>query len=190
MDHVNYNGQLYHHGVKGMKWGVRRFQTKDGSLTPAGKKRYRTAAQDRADRAADEARRAHRLASKYTSAMDRKAANRQAKADAKAAKIDATKSAVKNYKKKWDEAEKASELEDAKWNEVSERYKALGKNRIQRIMNAGKTNTAEGKAYSKAFDEAERASNLADTKWNEVNEAYRKTGMNHVSRIINNARYG
>lgn len=32
--------ELAHHGIKGMKWGVRRFQTKDGSLTPAGKKRY------------------------------------------------------------------------------------------------------------------------------------------------------
>ena len=31
---------LYHHGIKGMKWGVRRFQRKDGSLTSAGKKRY------------------------------------------------------------------------------------------------------------------------------------------------------
>lgn len=32
--------ELYHHGVKGMKWGVRRYQNKDGSLTSAGKKRY------------------------------------------------------------------------------------------------------------------------------------------------------
>ena len=31
---------LCHHGIKGQKWGVRRFQKKDGSLTPAGKKRY------------------------------------------------------------------------------------------------------------------------------------------------------
>ena len=31
--------ELYHHGVKGMRWGVRRYQNKDGSLTPAGKKR-------------------------------------------------------------------------------------------------------------------------------------------------------
>ena len=30
---------LQHHGVKGMKWGVRRYQNKDGSLTEAGKKR-------------------------------------------------------------------------------------------------------------------------------------------------------
>lgn len=31
--------ELYHYGVKGMKWGVRRYQNKDGSLTKAGKKR-------------------------------------------------------------------------------------------------------------------------------------------------------
>ena len=30
---------LYHHGVLGMRWGVRRYQNKDGSLTPLGKKR-------------------------------------------------------------------------------------------------------------------------------------------------------
>ena len=34
------NTSLYHAGVKGMRWGVRRYQNKDGSLTPAGKKRY------------------------------------------------------------------------------------------------------------------------------------------------------
>lgn len=32
--------ELYHWGIKGMKWGVRRFQNTDGSLTPAGRRRY------------------------------------------------------------------------------------------------------------------------------------------------------
>ena len=32
--------ELYHYGVKGMKWGVRRYRNKDGSLTPKGRSRY------------------------------------------------------------------------------------------------------------------------------------------------------
>lgn len=32
--------ELYHHGIKGMKWGVRRYQNEDGSWTPEGKERY------------------------------------------------------------------------------------------------------------------------------------------------------
>lgn len=35
-----YPTYLAHYGIKGMKWGVRRYQNKDGSLTAAGKKRY------------------------------------------------------------------------------------------------------------------------------------------------------
>lgn len=33
-------GELQHHGIKGMRWGVRRFQNPNGTLTNAGKKRY------------------------------------------------------------------------------------------------------------------------------------------------------
>ena len=36
----NYGPELSHHGIRGMKWGHRRFQKSDGTLTPAGKKRY------------------------------------------------------------------------------------------------------------------------------------------------------
>ena len=40
MNYIYNNGELYHWGIKGMKWGVRRYQNTDGSLTDAGKKRY------------------------------------------------------------------------------------------------------------------------------------------------------
>ena len=38
MAFYQYPDYMYHYGVKGMKWGVRRYQNKDGSLTNAGKK--------------------------------------------------------------------------------------------------------------------------------------------------------
>lgn len=38
---VRYSSELYHHGILGQKWGIRRYQNQDGSLTPEGRIRYR-----------------------------------------------------------------------------------------------------------------------------------------------------
>ena len=35
-----YSDELYHHGIKGQRWGIRRYQNEDGTLTTAGKLRY------------------------------------------------------------------------------------------------------------------------------------------------------
>lgn len=61
--------ELYHHGIKGMKWGVRRFQNEDGTLTEAGKLRYRY--QTESEVSERSAGRAAKYASKQLKSMDR-----------------------------------------------------------------------------------------------------------------------
>ena len=55
---------LTHSGVKGMKWGVRRYQNKDGSLTAAGRKRY-----SRKDNWSEDARTASQIKKKKVNQM-------------------------------------------------------------------------------------------------------------------------
>lgn len=47
---INDENELEHFGIKGMKWGIRRYQNADGTLTDAGKQRYGNAENLQADR--------------------------------------------------------------------------------------------------------------------------------------------
>ena len=65
-----YESELYHHGIKGQKWGIRRYQNEDGTLTEEGKRRYLERTDARGDRlTADEkvhAREIHDALTEYT----------------------------------------------------------------------------------------------------------------------------
>jgi hypothetical protein len=98
-------------------------------------------------------------------------------------------SSIKDYNKKYNSAERASNAADKKWDEANALYKKLGKNRIQRIINAAKGKTADAKKYSKLYDEASRMEDAADKQWDDAKKAYKKTGANAITRVINNAKY-
>ena len=212
-----YDSYLAHHGIKGMKQGVRSFQNKDMSLTPAARKRYAD------DNSVKRVVRGHAgpdiyttkkrqlegdkrdleglnkgqylsvgLTKKRQAALDArdKAAleKRIAKNEAKAQKAAQTKTAVKDYNKKFNAASKASDEADAKWEKVQQEYKSLGKNKISRMINAARGKSDAAKSYNKNYDDWSASQDAADALWSEAKSAYVKTGRTRVTRIINNIK--
>lgn len=86
MENNIYSDELQHHGTKGMRWGIRRYQNPDGTLTPAGKKRYN---KEVAKLKAEEAK---------IKAAEKVASNK-AKTQAKFDKLDAKKQDLERRKK-------------------------------------------------------------------------------------------
>lgn len=110
------NNELQHHGIKGQRWGVRRYQNKDGTLTPAGKKRYK-AEMDKLK--AEEAAIKNRAATK-----------------AKLAKLDAKRKSIEELKKSVDGKTNSKQSDQPKKKSISdmtddELNKALNRARME-----------------------------------------------------------
>ena len=84
---MEYTNELYHWGIKGMKWGVRRYQNKDGTLTPAGKRRQ---AKQEYDAEVKAAKAKYKSAQRDADGSDSERAKRIAKKVAVAAIMTAT----------------------------------------------------------------------------------------------------
>ena len=86
--------ELYHHGIKGMRWGVRRYQNKDGTLTSTGNKRYARDAREQGYDKYDSESRTYYKTSKKNGRSDLNVdVNRYAREDTERAKrlVDSTK---------------------------------------------------------------------------------------------------
>ena len=92
-----YDTVLQHWGIRGMRWGVRRYQNKDGSLTPAGRKRYAENPDDGGNGSE-----ATKLSRKERKAMKR--------ANAEAAKAEAEAETIEQKRERLLKSSNASEL--------------------------------------------------------------------------------
>lgn len=157
------NDEIEHHGIKGMKWGLRRYQNPDGTLTDAGRKRYGTEErfQEHASKKYSKAgakldrldQKSKRLAIKGAK-REEKALSKQQRASSailfpriKAKRASrATRKALKTYQKsqvaeikayRWNE-KMQKKFRDIKINNMDSKYVSLGekyaKNTIDNIM--------------------------------------------------------
>lgn len=141
------NTTLSHHGIKGQKWGFRRFQNKDGTLTPAGKKRY--------------AQEMERLKKEEKILKNKQRTKAQLdKLDAKRKEIEEQKKAVNGKKPLEDKLKEAvpkkksiKDMSDEELNAAVNRlrleksYKELLK---EQNSKAEQASTSKGKAFAKA----------------------------------------
>lgn len=105
------NNALYHHGTKGMRWGIRRYQNKDGSLTPAGQKRYNKEVEKLKKETAK------------VKAAEKVAATRK-KTQTKLDKLEEKKAALEARKKALKDGKDPEETVDKKTGETPEEKKA------------------------------------------------------------------
>lgn len=128
---------IEHHGIRGQKWGVRRFQNKDGSLKPAGEKRY-------------------------GGDSDVKSAKKSAKAEYKAAKKEYNKSFNKAYNTSANLlnhlTKKGNEKQDKAWGDTYDKLKVMDK--AQKGYKKAKENYK--KEFNKNLKEVEKNSTFKE----------------------------
>lgn len=136
---IDRNGEPYlaHHGIRGQKWGVRRYQNEDGSLTSAGKSRYST---DSAKKATKSLNRIEKENAKLKtkSAIARIKANK-AYQKGKDSKSESYAKRAKEY----DDAVKAGEkLTKSLASDASKRGYSIRSNDVTRYTHIGRQITA------------------------------------------------
>lgn len=133
--------ELYHHGIKGMRWGIRRYQNPDGSLTPAGKKRYMQDAKFRY---------------KWAKMKEKDAAKKKAADEAEAKKNETPEQRHARLLKSNNANELMKHINELSTDEIRERT-----NRIQAERTLAQYMTHEPTKMERAISKVEKAADMA-----------------------------
>lgn len=104
-----YTNELYHHGILGQKWGVRRYQNADGTLTPAGREKYLGKQSKRINSMYDHS---NKWANRKIEKLDKK--GKTAKADVMRYMVKSNEKARKEKLKQLDKMETIKDLKKSK----------------------------------------------------------------------------
>lgn len=147
---------LIHHGIKGQKWGVRRFQNEDGSVTPAGAERYYSG-KKKYDK---QIRKAEKFESKVMTARAKNRSKMESKFDKK----------ITKYQKKIDSYDPIKEgLKDKKGRDI------LTKDDVQKSIDA----------IQKKLDDVTNRRKEAVTDWDDATDSIQK-GFDKYKQTIKN----
>ena len=206
---------LEHHGIPGMKWGVRRFQNKDGSLTAAGEKRYgnlgtgssahamtkhlnkldagyaNVEARRRSDAAiaAKHARKANKALAKGNTEKANKEFSKARKYGERAGQANKNKKAIENLQ--WRIIAKAAQKGYTTSSEAVKRVGADGKTRAAQLLgglvgNALYTSIKKGRNYSNVDGQQFTVSRRGDRSTKVIN--YNAARSENVRRILQEER--
>lgn len=161
---TNEEAELFHHGIKGQRWGIRRYQNADGSLTPDGKKRYMKDARFRA---------------KWEKVKAKDEAKKKAVEEAEARKHESAEQRHARLMKSNNANELMKHIDELSTEEIRERV-----NRIQAERSLAQYMTKNPTKIEKAMQKVEAVNAYANRAMTVINSPAGKMATSYIKKQL------